>query len=119
MIVIGANLQALFVCGYHVGSRKNELRRIEWPQVDWEGGAIRLPGGQKKNEKPHTLPIYGDMRRWLEHQRATCPKDCVWVFHGERTTPWTITSTDGGKRANASVSLGCCSTTSAGARCGT
>jgi integrase len=82
-----ANLKALFVCGYHVGSRKNELRRIEWPQVDWEGGAIRLPGGQTKNKKPRTLPIYGDMRRWLEHQRATCPKDCVWVFHGERNHP--------------------------------
>jgi integrase len=28
-----ANLRALFVCGYHVGARKNELRRVQWTQV--------------------------------------------------------------------------------------
>jgi integrase len=82
-----ADLKALFVCGYHTGARKNELRCIEWPQVDSDGGAIRLPGSQTKNKKPRTLPIYGDMRRWLEHQRAACPADCVWVFYGERNHP--------------------------------
>jgi integrase len=82
-----ANLKALFVCGYHIGARKNELRRIRWPQVDFDGGAIRLPASQTKTKKPRTLPIYGDMRRWLEHQRATCPADCVWVFHGARNHP--------------------------------
>jgi integrase len=82
-----ANLKALFVCGYHTGARKNELRRIRWPQVDFDGGAIRLPASQTKTKKPRTLPIYGDMRRWLEHQRATCPPDCVWVFHGARNHP--------------------------------
>src|SRR5580700_11076529 len=82
-----ANLKALLVCGYHTGARKNELRRMRWPQVDLDGGAIRLPASQTKTKKPRTLPIYGDMRRWLEHQRATCPADCVWVFHGARNHP--------------------------------
>ena len=27
------------------------------------------------------------MRRWPEHQRATCPANCVWVFHGARNHP--------------------------------
>jgi integrase len=48
---------------------------------------IRLPASQTKTKKPRTLPIYGDMRRWLEHQRATCPADCVWVFYGARSHP--------------------------------
>lgn len=77
-----ANLKALFVCGYHTGARKGELRSIQWPQVDFTASLIRLPGSQTKNGRPRTLPIYGDMRRWLDHQRETCPKGCVWVFHG-------------------------------------
>jgi integrase len=81
------NLKALFVCAYHTGARKNELRRIRWDQVDLNGRVIRLPGSQTKNKKARTLPIYGDMPRWLEHQRKTCPPGCPWVFHGARNHP--------------------------------
>lgn len=81
------NLKALFVAGYHTGARKNELRRIEWGWVDLHAGLIRLPGSVTKNKKPRTLPIYGDMRRWLERQRETCPADCVWAFHGMKKHP--------------------------------
>jgi len=76
------NLKALFLCSYHTGARKNELRRIRWEQVDFEGQLIRLSGGQTKTKKARTLPIYGDMARWLERQRETCPAGCPWVFHG-------------------------------------
>src|ERR1035438_6982909 len=70
------SLQIRQHAGYHTGARKNELRRIQWPQVDFDGNVIRLPASQTKTKKACTLPIYGDMRRWLEHQRATCPADC-------------------------------------------
>jgi integrase len=82
-----ANLKALFVCGYHVGARKNELRCIKWPQVDLDAGAIRLPASQTKTKRPRTLPIYCDMVRWLEEQRRTCPVGCEWVFHGKHNHP--------------------------------
>jgi len=82
-----ANLKALFVCGYHTGARKNELRRIQWDQVDFEAGVIRLPSSQTKTKTSRILPIYGDMPSWLEHQRETCPVGCVWAFHGSRNHP--------------------------------
>jgi integrase len=78
------DLKALLVCGYHTGARKNELRRVPWEQVDVDGGLIRLSVGQTKTKRARTLPIYGDMRRWLERQRETCPEGCCWVFHGAR-----------------------------------
>jgi integrase len=81
------SLQIRQHAGYHTGARKNELRRIQWPQVDVDGNVIRLPASQTKTKKARTLPIYGDMRRWLEHQRATCPADCPWVFHGAHGHP--------------------------------
>jgi integrase len=80
-------LKALYVCGYHTGARKNELRRTTWEQVDFSGSVIRLPASQTKTKKARTLPIYGDMRRWLERQRATCPPGSVWVFHGAHSRP--------------------------------
>ncbi len=80
------SLKALFVCGgwSHVGARKNELRRIRWEWVDLNAGLIRLPGSVTKNKKPRSIPIYGDMRRWIERQRETCPEGCAWVFHGAK-----------------------------------
>jgi integrase len=81
------NLKALFVCGYHTGARKNELRRIRWEQVDFESGLIRLEAGQTKTKRPRALPIYGDMRRWLKQQRETSPAGSPWVFHGAHNCP--------------------------------
>jgi integrase len=80
-------LKALFVCGYHVGCRKNELRRVRWEQVDFEAGLIALPGAQTKNKKPRSLPIYGDMETWLRVQYANRPEANPWVFNGARNRP--------------------------------
>jgi integrase len=52
--------------------------------VDFESDLIRLSAGQTKAKKARTLPIYGDMRRWLEHQRETLPQGSTWVFHGAK-----------------------------------
>lgn len=82
-----ANLKALYVCGYHTGARKNELRRIQWTQVDSESSVIRLAVSQTKGKKARVLPIYGDMSRWLESQRESAPAGNPWVFHGERNHP--------------------------------
>ena len=70
---------------YHVGVRIGELRKVEWSQMDLNAGEI--PPGEKsrrKGKKPRTIPIYGDMRPWLEMQKAERDRkwpDCRWVFH--------------------------------------
>jgi integrase len=75
-------LKALFVCGYHTGARKGELRKTRWDQVDFDARAIRLSAGQTKGKKRRTLPVYGDMERWLKSQRCRCPDECPFVFFG-------------------------------------
>jgi integrase len=79
-------LKALYVCGYHVGGRKGELRKVRWEQVDFDAGLIRLAAGQTKAKKPRCLPIYGDMGRWLKFQQEQQPAGCPWVFNS-RTMP--------------------------------
>lgn len=79
-----AHLKALFVVGYHTGARVGELRKTCWDQVDLKAGEIRLSGPQTKNKRPRTLPIYGEMRHWIEWQRAELDQthpECPWVFH--------------------------------------
>jgi integrase len=77
------HLKPLFVVGYHTGIRLGELRDLEWPQVDLLGGEIRLAGSQTKTSQPRTVPIYGEMRPFLEvafENRNKNYPECSWVF---------------------------------------
>ena len=77
------HLRPLFVVGYHTGVRSGELKKIQWPQVDWEANEIFVSRRTTKNRDAHTLPIYGDMRAWLEMAKAERDAKfaaCPWVF---------------------------------------
>jgi integrase len=63
--------QLFWVFGYHTGVRKGELLKLRWEWVDWSGSLVRVPGwfnGERitKNGKPHFIPIYGEMRLFLD-----------------------------------------------------
>jgi integrase len=73
-------LKALFAIAYHVGTRKGELRRLEWDQVDFEERLIHLKGSQTKGKKARNLPFFGEMEEWLKWQRERCPEGCRYVF---------------------------------------
>jgi integrase len=80
-------LKALFVVGYHVGCRLSELRGLQWPQVDFEAGVIRLFASQTKGKVARTLPIYGEMEHWLTMQQAKPSTLGQWVFPGRLNRP--------------------------------
>jgi integrase len=76
-------LKPLFVCGYHVSTRKGELKNIVWPQVDFDESVIVLEPADTKTGKGRYLPIYGDMGEWLIRQKAVRDAEfpeCPWVF---------------------------------------
>ncbi|MEP7353027.1 MAG: tyrosine-type recombinase/integrase [Acidobacteriota bacterium] len=59
---------------------------MQWRQVDFSAGQIRLRGTDTKNEESRTLPIYGDMREWLVAAKQTSDEkfpNCPWVFYSE------------------------------------
>ena len=77
----------VLVVGYHTGIRIGELRKIQWDQVDFAAGEIRLQETQTKNDRPRTVPIYGEMREWLlwaKEERDQSWPDCPWVFQRHR-----------------------------------
>ncbi len=65
-------LRLLFVIAYHVGLRKGALLRIKWEQVDLASSCIWMQG-KLANRKPEpvAVPIYGDMRLYVEMQPRT------------------------------------------------
>jgi integrase len=79
------HLKALFVVGYHTGARVGELRKVDrHTQLDLGAGEIRLFGEQTKNKRPRTLPVYGEMKLWLEIQVEELKQKfpaCPWLFH--------------------------------------
>jgi integrase len=79
--VLPDHLKTLLVVAYHCGNRLGELRKLRWRQVDLEAGEIRIERRQAKGKKARTLPIYGDMREWLEWQAKHKAPGCDLVFH--------------------------------------
>lgn len=74
------HLKCLLVIGYHCGNRLGELRKLQWSQVDLDANEIRIEKRQAKGKKPRTLPIYGDMKEWLERQREFSKGDRVFCW---------------------------------------
>ena len=78
------HLKCILVVGFHAGCRLGELRQLRWDQVDFSAGEIKLYETQTKAKTARTLPIYGDMREWLEIQKEDRDMNwpsCRYVFH--------------------------------------
>lgn len=63
-----ASLKAIFVCAFHTGARLGELKQIRWQQVNWERNVIELRPKTTKNSEGRWIPIWGDMREYLQRQ---------------------------------------------------
>jgi integrase len=75
------HLKCFLVVAYHCGTRLGELRKLKWSQVDLDAAEIRIERRQAKGKRPRTLPVYGEMREWLEWQAERREPGCDLVFH--------------------------------------
>lgn len=74
--VLPIELRLLFVFGYHLGMRKSALLKLKWSQVDLNAGLIFLQRKRSAKHIPQAVPIYGDMRAFLEMQ----PRTSEYIF---------------------------------------
>jgi integrase len=65
--------QLLLVFGYHLGMRKSALLQLKWRQIDYRAGLIYLERKKSAENVPQAVPIYGDMRAFLEKQPCDSP----------------------------------------------
>lgn len=47
-----------------------EVLKIEWRQIDFDGGEIRLAPGTTKNKQGHVFPMNADLRRILGERKS-------------------------------------------------
>lgn len=73
-------VKCLLVVGYHFGCRIGELRKLRWDQVDFDAGVITLEASQTKGKASRVLPMYGDVREWLERQQEQCSGPRVFCY---------------------------------------
>jgi integrase len=57
----------LYITGWRVDS---EVLPLQWRQVDFEGGTVRLDPGTTKNDEARVFPMTAELRALLEAQRA-------------------------------------------------
>jgi len=82
-------LQGLVTFAYITGWRgPSEVLPLQWRQVDFTAGTVRLDAGTTKNGEARVFPFTMEIRAILEAQRAytdTVQRDrgiiCPWVFH--------------------------------------
>jgi len=66
------------------GIRLGELRHLCWNQLNLKRKQIRLNPGETKNKEGSVLPVYGEMRHWLEMPKSitdTKYRAGPYVFH--------------------------------------
>jgi integrase len=78
------HLRLAFVIAYHCGVRRGELLAIPRERVDLANNRIYLEAKTTKNRAPRFLPVYGEMRAYLEMQLAELESKypaCRWLIH--------------------------------------
>jgi integrase len=80
---------------YVTGWRKEEILSLQWRQVDFGAGEVRLDAGTTKNEEGRVFPFTAELRELLEAQRAKADalkKDKAII------TPWVFFVEEKGRR---------------------
>jgi len=75
------SLKTLLVVAFHSGCRLGEVLNMQWSDVDWKNGIVRLP--DSKNGKPRNLPFWGGIEEHLREQKAHRDKhhpECEHLF---------------------------------------
>jgi integrase len=83
VVTLPSYLVPLVTVAYNVGIRRGELMRIDWDQVDFSGGVIRLYRGRTKTGEPRVVPMLGTMETVLLEAKAYRDEfypDCNRVF---------------------------------------
>jgi integrase len=87
------HLKPIVEFAYITGWRKSEILSLQWRQVDFEAGIVRLEPGTTKNDEARIFPFTRELRVILERQKAKADelarkksRICPWVFnrHGKR-----------------------------------
>jgi integrase len=73
-------LYAFVTLALWTGGRKEEIRQLQWPEVNFDQGVVRFL--KTKTDRPRSVPLVGDARRVLEALAVARRPGIAWVFAG-------------------------------------
>jgi integrase len=71
-------IQFAYITGWRIPS---EVLKLEWKDVDFQGGVVRIEPGNTKNQEGRTFPMNEELRDLLLSQRKKSSALCPWVFN--------------------------------------
>jgi integrase len=74
-------LRLPFSIGYFSEMREDEILALEWNQVDFLEGLIRLRAGETKNDEAREIPIIPQLQNLLLEQHAKRQTQCPYVCY--------------------------------------
>ena len=63
-------LQPVVTFAYITGWRLGEILPLQWRQVDFAAGEVRLDSGTTKNDERGVFPVTTELRKLLKDQRG-------------------------------------------------
>lgn len=76
-------LQPLVTFAYYTGWRSEEIRSLQWRQVDLKTGCVRLDPGTTKNDEGRMIYLPQEVRDLLTDLWNKRRLDCPWMFSRE------------------------------------
>ena len=74
--------------GAFAGLRRAEIQRLEWSEVDFEGGFIEVKAAKAKTASRRLVTIQGNLRAWLDPYRiytgCVCPRNLQKKLNHDR-----------------------------------
>ncbi len=74
---------AIFKIMLLTGQRGNEVKKMEWTEIDFERGVWTLPGNKTKNGKTHTVPLSNQVVAILAALKSEVQTE-PWVFPSKK-----------------------------------
>lgn len=76
-----SDLRPMIRFAYITGWRRGEILNLQWRNIDWKEGEVRLDPGSTKNDSGRVFPMTPDLHELLKIQRIRSEENTQWVFH--------------------------------------
>jgi integrase len=77
-----ADIAAPLAIGFFAGLRRSELERLDWSEIDFNQGFVKVQAKKTKTAKRRLAPLLPNLKKWLQPHRQLSgplmPSEMIW-----------------------------------------